>query len=80
MGLKTTEILLIMGALLLLFGGSRLPQLGSAMGSAIRNFKRSFSGEESAPAADDKKQPGTLASSATVDPKDVSARSTSHQG
>ena len=49
MGLKPMEILLIMGALLLLFGGSRLPQLGSSLGSAIRNFKRGFSGEESAP-------------------------------
>src|SRR5262249_15402284 len=30
MGLKMSEILLIMGVLLLLFGGSRLPQLGSS--------------------------------------------------
>ena len=47
MGLKMSEILLIMGVLLLLFGGSRLPQLGSALGSAIRNFKRGFNGEAS---------------------------------
>lgn len=77
MGLKMSEILLIMAVLLLLFGASRLPQLGSALGSAIRNFKRGFGGEESA--ADDKKQPGPLASSTTVE-KDASARSTSHQG
>ena len=77
MGLKMSEILLIMAVLLLLFGASRLPQLGSALGSAIRNFKRGFGGEE--PAADDKKQSGTLASSTTVE-KDASARSTSHQG
>jgi TatA/E family protein of Tat protein translocase len=78
MGLKMSEILLIMAVLLLLFGASRLPQLGSALGSAIRNFKRGFGGEE-APSADDKKQPGTLASSTPVD-KDVNTRSTSHQG
>jgi sec-independent protein translocase protein TatA len=78
MGLKMSEILLIMGVLLLLFGGSRLPQLGSALGSAIRNFKRGFSGGEES-AADEKKQPGALAGSGTVE-KDVSARSTSHQG
>jgi TatA/E family protein of Tat protein translocase len=77
MGLKMSEILLIMAVLLLLFGASRLPQLGSALGSAIRNFKRGFGGEEST--ADDKKQAGTLASSSTVE-KDASARSTSHQG
>lgn len=45
MGLKWTEILLIMGVLLLLFGATRLPQLGSSLGSAIRNFKKGFSGE-----------------------------------
>jgi sec-independent protein translocase protein TatA len=78
MGLKTTEILLIMGALLLLFGGSRLPQLGSALGSAIRNFKRGFGGEADAPASEDKK-PGSLSSASTVE-KDASARSTTHQG
>ena len=77
MGLKWTEILLIMAVLLLLFGATRLPQLGSSLGSAIRNFKRGFGGEESA--ADDKKPGGTLASSTTVE-KDATARSTSHQG
>ena len=46
MGLKWTEILLIMGVLMLLFGASRLPQLGSSLGSAIRNFKKGFGGEE----------------------------------
>ena len=46
MGLKMSEILLIMAALLLLFGASRLPQLGSSLGSAIRNFKKGFAGEE----------------------------------
>jgi len=76
MGLKTTEILLIMGALLLLFGGSRLPQLGSALGSAIRNFKRGFGGE--AEAAEEKK-PGSLSGASTVE-KDASARGTTHQG
>ncbi|MEW5741610.1 MAG: twin-arginine translocase TatA/TatE family subunit [Myxococcota bacterium] len=39
------EIALIVFALLLLFGASRLPQLGSSLGSAIRNFKKGFSGE-----------------------------------
>jgi TatA/E family protein of Tat protein translocase len=78
LGLKPMEILLIMAVLLLLFGASRLPQLGSALGSSIRNFKRSFSSDD-APATDDKKQAGTLSSSSTVE-KDASARSTTHQG
>ena len=45
-GLKFGELLLIFAALLLLFGTTRLPQLGSSLGSAIRNFKKGFSGEE----------------------------------
>lgn len=46
MGLKWTEILLIFVVIMLLFGATRLPQLGSSLGSAIRNFKRGFSGED----------------------------------
>ncbi len=46
MGLKWTEILLIFLVIMLLFGATRLPQLGSSLGSAIRNFKRGFSGED----------------------------------
>ena len=45
LGLRPMEIALIVFALLLLFGGSRLPQLGSSLGSAIRNFKKGFAGE-----------------------------------
>ncbi|MEW6434627.1 MAG: twin-arginine translocase TatA/TatE family subunit [Myxococcota bacterium] len=40
------EIALIVFALLLLFGASRLPQLGSSLGSAIRNFKKGFAGAD----------------------------------
>jgi TatA/E family protein of Tat protein translocase len=79
LGLKPMEILLIMAVLLLLFGASRLPQLGSALGSSIRNFKRSFSSDDAPAPSDEKKPSGTLASSGTVE-KDASARSTSHQG
>ncbi|SEM86265.1 sec-independent protein translocase protein TatA [Stigmatella aurantiaca] len=79
MGLKMSEILLIMGVLLLLFGASRLPQLGSSLGSAIRNFKRGFGGEGESAADEKKPQTGTLASSTTVEPG-TSAKSPSHPG
>ena len=36
----TSELIIIFAAILLLFGGSRLPQLGGAIGEAIRNFKK----------------------------------------
>ncbi len=82
MGLKMSEILLIMAVLLLLFGASRLPQLGASLGSAIRNFKKGFttdSESESSPAADGKKA-ASLASASTVE-KDVAAnKASSPQG
>jgi TatA/E family protein of Tat protein translocase len=48
MGMGTQELIVIFLILFLLFGGSRLPQLGSSLGSAIRNFKKGFTGEEKA--------------------------------
>jgi sec-independent protein translocase protein TatA len=36
----TTELLLILGVLLLIFGGTRLPQLAKGLGSSIREFKK----------------------------------------
>ena len=42
------ELILLFAVLLLLFGATRLPQLGSSLGSAIRNFKRGFSGDDDA--------------------------------
>jgi sec-independent protein translocase protein TatA len=50
----TQELIIIFLILFLLFGASRLPQLGSSIGSAIRNFKKGFAGEEEK-AAEDKK-------------------------
>jgi sec-independent protein translocase protein TatA len=64
MGLKMSEILLIMAALLLLFGASRLPQLGSSLGSAIRNFKKGFAGEETP--EEKAKESGKIADGASV--------------
>jgi len=38
-----TEMLLIVVALLLLFGAKRLPEIGGSIGKGIREFKRSLS-------------------------------------
>ncbi len=44
--LGTTEIILIVVALLLLFGGRKIPELMKGLGKGIRDFKSSVNGEE----------------------------------
>jgi TatA/E family protein of Tat protein translocase len=44
MRLGTSEMLLILSVALLLFGGTKLPQLGDALGRSIRNFKNAANG------------------------------------
>lgn len=48
----TTELLLILAVALLIFGPTKLPKLGKAIGQTLGNFKRSLStaekGEEKA--------------------------------
>ncbi len=38
--LGTTELVIILVIVLILFGAGKLPQVGSAIGKAIGNFKR----------------------------------------
>lgn len=40
MGLGFGEVVLIILILLVVFGGAKLPQIGDALGRAIKNFKR----------------------------------------
>ena len=42
----TTELLLILGIALLIFGPSKLPKLGKAIGQTIGNFKKSSAAAE----------------------------------
>ena len=42
------ELLIVLGILLLLFGGTRLPQLAKGLGASIREFKRGAAGLEEA--------------------------------
>lgn len=41
-GLGTSELIIIMLIVLLVFGAKRLPDIGSSLGKGIREFKRSF--------------------------------------
>jgi len=39
-GLGTTELILILVIVLIIFGVGKLPEIGSGLGKAIRNFKK----------------------------------------
>lgn len=39
------ELILIMGVILLLFGGKKLPEFAKNLGKGIREFKRACNGE-----------------------------------
>lgn len=45
-GLRAQELLIIFAVILLLFGATRLPQLGRAMGEGLRNFKKGIAGAD----------------------------------
>jgi len=42
-GLGTTELIIILVIVVVLFGASRLPKIGSGIGEAIKNFRNSTS-------------------------------------
>jgi sec-independent protein translocase protein TatA len=44
--LGTTELILILAIVLLIFGVGKLPQLGRGLGQSIREFRSSLSGED----------------------------------
>ncbi|TMA25095.1 MAG: twin-arginine translocase TatA/TatE family subunit [Deltaproteobacteria bacterium] len=46
MNLGFGELLLIFLVIMLIFGASKLPALGDALGKGLKNFKRSVSGND----------------------------------
>lgn len=45
-GLGTHELMLVLVIVVILFGATRLPKIGSGLGQAIRNFKKSVAEAE----------------------------------
>ena len=45
-GLGIQELLVILVIALVIFGPSKLPQIGSGLGKAIRDFKKGVTGED----------------------------------
>ncbi len=45
-GIGTTELLILLVIVIVIFGARRLPELGSGLGKAIKNFKAGVSTED----------------------------------
>lgn len=61
------ELLLIFLVVLLVFGASKVPQLGDALGRGIRNFKKSMSGDDAIDVTPKKIDEGSQKQSAATD-------------
>jgi len=46
MGLGSTELIVLLVIILLLFGGSKLPSLARGLGQSIKEFKKASNGED----------------------------------
>ena len=75
-GLGMGEIILIFVVVLLLFGAKRLPEIGSALGKGIREFKssvREIEGELKAPLEDTKSVPPSPRTESEEGPRRLTA-------
>lgn len=57
MSIGVTEALIIAGAIVLLFGASRLPQLMGALGKSIKEFKRAVREDDEPPKRSEERKP-----------------------
>lgn len=61
MGIGTTELIIILVIILIIFGVGKLPEVGAGIGKGIKEFKKAQRDEKeipapAAPAADNKKE------------------------
>jgi sec-independent protein translocase protein TatA len=56
LGLGVQELLVILAIVVVIFGARRLPELGSGLGRAIKNFKSGISGQDEIDVTPEKKK------------------------
>ncbi len=67
-GIGTTELLVVLGIVIVLFGARRLPELGSGLGKAIKNFKAGVSTQGEIDVTPEKPDPTAPPSDPPPDP------------
>lgn len=55
-GLSGTELLVVLGVAVLLFGGKKIPEVAKGLGEGIKNFKQAMKETEEPPPVETKKQ------------------------
>jgi len=50
-GLGTSELMIILVLVLIIFGAGKLPQVGASLGKGLRSFKEGIKGVEEEPVA-----------------------------
>ena len=55
-GLSGTELLVVLGVAVLLFGGKKIPEVAKGLGEGIKNFKQAMKETEEQPPVEPKKQ------------------------
>ena len=45
-GIGSTELLIVLGIVVILFGGKKIPEIGAGLGKGIRNFKNATAKKE----------------------------------
>jgi sec-independent protein translocase protein TatA len=56
LGLGVQELLVILAIVVVIFGARRLPELGSGLGKAIKNFRSGISGSDEIDVTPEKKK------------------------
>lgn len=72
-GIGVTELLIVLGIVLLIFGPKRLPMLGRQLGSGMREFKDSITKRHDRDDDDEtEERPAIASASGAVEPEPVS--------
>ncbi|HTT71889.1 MAG TPA: twin-arginine translocase TatA/TatE family subunit [Anaeromyxobacteraceae bacterium] len=65
MGLRPSEVLVILVVVVLVFGANKIPQLGDALGRGIRNFRKATREDDAIDVTPKKVESGQVAGSAS---------------